>query len=184
MSATILVVDDDPVQRRLLTANIERLGYSAVAVDGGEAALRHLAGAGTEGDAVALIILDLMMPDIDGMAVLARLRELDRTTPVIVQTVRSGTETVVDAMRAGAVDFMAKPVAPERLQVSIENALKRGALEGELARMKRAVAPAIFTSFVDELKFASRITAVFQGLKMASCDFKRFRWYQIENRYR
>jgi DNA-binding NtrC family response regulator len=140
MSATILVVDDDPVQRRLLTANIERLGYSAVAVDGGEAALRHLAGAGTEGDAVALIILDLMMPDIDGMAVLARLRELDRTTPVIVQTVRSGTETVVDAMRAGAVDFMAKPVAPERLQVSIENALKRGALEGELARMKRAVA--------------------------------------------
>jgi len=138
MSATILVVDDDPVQRRLLTANIDRLGYSAVAVDGGEAALRHLAG--SEGDAVGLVILDLVMPDIDGMAVLAKLRELDRTTPVIVQTVQSGTETVVDAMRAGAVDFMAKPVAPERLQVSIENALKRGALEGELARMKRAVA--------------------------------------------
>jgi DNA-binding NtrC family response regulator len=138
MSATILVVDDDPVQRRLLTANIDRLGYSVVAVDGGEAALRHLGGG--EGDAVALVILDLMMPDIDGMAVLARLRELDRTTPVIVQTVQSGTETAVDAMRAGAVDFMAKPVTPERLQVSIENALKRGALEGELARMKRAVA--------------------------------------------
>jgi len=138
MSATILVVDDDPVQRRLLTASIERLGYSAVAVDGGEAALRHLAGA--EGDAVALVILDLMLPGIDGMAVLARLRELDRTTPVIVQTVQSGTETVVDAMRAGAVDFMAKPVAPDRLQVSIENALKRGALEGELARIKRVVA--------------------------------------------
>jgi DNA-binding NtrC family response regulator len=138
MPATILVVDDDPVQRRLLTANIERLGYSAVAVDGGEAALRQLSAG--EGDAVGLVILDLMMPDLDGMTVLARLRELERAPPVIVQTVQSGTETVVDAMRAGAFDFVAKPVSPERLQVSIENALTRGALEGEIARMKRTVA--------------------------------------------
>ena len=138
MPATILLVDDDPVQRRLLTANVERLGYTALAVDGGEAALHYLASA--EGDAVALVILDLMMPDLDGMAVLARLRDLDRAPPVIVQTVQSGTETVVNAMHAGAVDFVVKPIAPERLQVSIENALKRGALEDEIARMKRTVA--------------------------------------------
>jgi DNA-binding NtrC family response regulator len=66
------------------------------------------------------------------------LRELDRSVPVIVQTAHGGIETVVNAMRAGAVDFVVKPVSPERLQVSIENALKLGALEGELARMKRA----------------------------------------------
>lgn len=136
MPPTILVVDDDPVQRRLLTANIERLGYAATAADGGEAAWRNLSSA--EGDNVKLVILDLMMPDLSGMEVLAKIRQLERPPPVIVQTVQSDTDTVVDAMRAGAVDFMAKPVSPERLQVSIENALKRGALEGEIARMKGA----------------------------------------------
>ena len=84
------------------------------------------------------IILDLVMPDLDGMAVLAKLRETDRQLPVIVQTAHGGIDTVVGAMRAGAVDFVVKPASAERLQVSIENALKLGALEGEIARMKRA----------------------------------------------
>lgn len=133
---SILVVDDDPVQRRLLTAAIKRFGYQPVVVEGGREALAHISG--PESDSLALIVLDLMMPDIDGMAVLARLRELDRPVPVIVQTAHGGIDTVVNAMRAGAVDFVVKPVSPERLQVSIENALKRGALEGELARIKRS----------------------------------------------
>jgi DNA-binding NtrC family response regulator len=137
MSANILIVDDDPVQRRLLSAIVERFGYSVTAAEGGEEALRHLAA--PEGDGIALVILDLVMPNLDGMAVLARLREIERTTPVIVQTAHGGIDTVVSAMRAGAVDFVVKPVSPERLQVSIENALKLGALEGEIARMKRAV---------------------------------------------
>jgi DNA-binding NtrC family response regulator len=138
MSANILVVDDDPVQRRLLSAIVERFGYAATTADSGEEALRHLGS--PDGDAVALVILDLVMPQVDGMAVLHKLREIERTTPVIVQTAHGGIDTVVAAMRAGAVDFVVKPVSPERLQVSIENALKLGALEGEIARMKRAVA--------------------------------------------
>jgi DNA-binding NtrC family response regulator len=136
MSATILVVDDDPVQRRLVTAAVERFGYSVVIAESGGEALRYLTG--PDGEGVALIILDLVMPEVDGMGVLAKLREMDRTTPVIVQTAHGGIDTVVSAMRAGAVDFVVKPVSPERLQVSIENALKLGALEGEIARMKRA----------------------------------------------
>jgi len=136
MSVSILVVDDDPVQRRLLTAAIERFGYRAVAVEGGEEALARISG--QDGDRLALIVLDLMMPNVDGMAVLAKLREMDRPIPVIVQTAHGGIDTVVSAMRAGAVDFVVKPVSPERLQVSIDNALKLGALEGELARIKRS----------------------------------------------
>jgi len=135
MSPSILIVDDDPVQRRLLSAAVERFGYGAGAAAGGEEALARLTA--PEGDAYALIILDLVMPDLDGMAVLARLREHDRSIPVIVQTAHGGIDTVVSAMRAGAIDFVVKPVSMERLQVSIENALKLGALEGELARMKR-----------------------------------------------
>jgi DNA-binding NtrC family response regulator len=138
MPTPILIVDDDPVQRRLLSATVERLGHLAITVDGGQAALDLLTS--VEGEGVALIILDLVMPDLDGMAVLTRLRELDRALPVIVQTAHGGIDTVVSAMRAGAVDFVVKPASAERLQVSIENALKLGALEGELARMKRFAA--------------------------------------------
>jgi len=137
MSASILIVDDDPVQRRLLTHAVERFGYRPTVVAGGEEALVRLTG--PEGEGFALMILDLVMPDLDGMTVLARLRQMDRMLPVIVQTAHGGIDTVVSAMRAGAIDFVVKPVSPERLQVSIENALKVGALEGEIARMKRAV---------------------------------------------
>ncbi len=135
MSTTILIVDDDPVQRRLLSAAVERMGHTPIALEGGQAAVALLSG--TDGDAVSLLVLDLMMPDLDGMGVLARLREMDRQLPVIVQTAHGGIDTVVNAMRAGAVDFVVKPASAERLQVSIENALKLGALEGEIARMKR-----------------------------------------------
>jgi DNA-binding NtrC family response regulator len=137
MSISILIVDDDPVQRRLLTAAVERFGYSATTVGDGAEAVARL---GAPDSDFGLVILDLMMPGMDGMAVLARLRELERPLPVIVQTAHGGIDTVVNAMRAGAVDFVVKPLSPERLQVSIENALKLVALEGELARMKRTAA--------------------------------------------
>src|SRR5690606_35165046 len=134
MTATVLIVDDDPVQRRLLSAAVERFGHKAIAVEGGEAALDLLKS--REGEAVSLMILDLVMPDLDGMAVLEKLRDSDRSVPMIVQTAHGGIDTVVGAMRAGAVDFVVKPASAERLQVSIDNALKLGALEGEIARMK------------------------------------------------
>ncbi|HZP20170.1 MAG TPA: sigma-54 dependent transcriptional regulator [Bauldia sp.] len=138
MPATILIVDDDPIQRRLLTNAVERFGYHALTATSGREALEKLAA--TDGEPIALVVLDLMMPEMDGMAVLARLRADERTVPVIVQTAHGGIDIVVGAMRAGAVDFVVKPVSPERLQVSIENALKVGALEGEIARMKRSAA--------------------------------------------
>ncbi len=139
MSVSILIVDDDPVQRRLLAHAVERLGYRPVVAASGKEALAHLAGADSGGgEPVSLVILDLVMPDIDGLKVLSKLREMDLAIPVIVQTAHGGIETVVNAMRAGAVDFVVKPASPERLQVSIENALKLGALEDELARLKRS----------------------------------------------
>ena len=117
MAQHVLVVDDDPVQRRLLEEAIRRFGYEPRVAEGGEAALALLAGpAGSEID---LVILDLVMPDIDGMTVLDRLNRLGLDVPVIVQTSRGGIDTVVGAMRAGAFDFIVKPVSHERLQVAI-----------------------------------------------------------------
>lgn len=135
MSSTILVVDDDPVQRRLLEAMVRRFGHDCLIAESGEAALALMRSA--EGEQVDVAILDLVMPDVDGMAVLAKLRESGIETPVIVQTAHGSIETVVQAMRAGAIDFVVKPVGAERLQVSIKNAMRVEQLEGELRRMRR-----------------------------------------------
>ena len=159
MSTAVLIVDDDPVQRRLLAHAVERLGYRAVVAASGREALDHLAA--PAGEAVSLVILDLVMPELDGMAVLARLREGERTLPVIVQTAHGGIDVVVRAMRAGAVDFVVKPVSIERLQVSIENALKLGALEGEIARLKRSASGTLtFADIVTKSPAMERVIAL------------------------
>jgi DNA-binding NtrC family response regulator len=84
------------------------------------------------------MILDLMMPDLDGLGVLGRLREAAVSLPVIVQTAHGGIDNVVSAMRAGATDFVVKPVGVERLQVSLRNAIAVRALENELKLIKRS----------------------------------------------
>jgi DNA-binding NtrC family response regulator len=135
MISTILIADDDPVQRRLLEATVRRFGYAAEVVDSGEAALTRLEAAGQT--SVDLLILDLVMPDLDGMGVLGRMRERKIGVPVIVQTAHGSIEAVISAMRAGAHDFVVKPVGAERLQVSIKNALRSDALEEEIRRINR-----------------------------------------------
>jgi DNA-binding NtrC family response regulator len=132
----VLIVDDDPVHRRLMENMVSRFGYQAVTATGGEAALALLLG--QEGAPFDCVVLDLVMPDLDGLGVLGRLRQAGLTIPVIVETAHGGLDNVVSAMRAGAVDFVVKPVGPERLQVSLRNALAASALEGELARLKRS----------------------------------------------
>jgi DNA-binding NtrC family response regulator len=138
MTGAILIVDDDPVQRRLLEAAVVKSGYEAIAVEGGEAALVALDG--PQSRDVAVVILDLMMPGLDGNGVLKAMRERGIGTPVIVQTAQGGIDTVVKAMRAGAFDFVVKPASPERLISAIGNALKVEALGGEAKRVGRQAA--------------------------------------------
>jgi DNA-binding NtrC family response regulator len=135
MATQILIVDDDPVQRRLLEAMVRRFGYDAETVESGELALARLEA--NDRPPISLLILDLVMPDVDGMTVLTRMRQRTLTTPAIVQTAHGSIEAVISAMRAGALDFVVKPVSAERLQVSIKNALRVDALEDELRRVTR-----------------------------------------------
>ncbi|MGA7333453.1 MAG: sigma-54 dependent transcriptional regulator [Pseudolabrys sp.] len=134
MSEVVLIVDDDPVQRRLLETTIQRYGYQTIVADGGDAAVKLFTRPDTPIDAV---VLDLVMPDLDGLGVLAFLREASLNIPVIVQTAHGGIDNVVSAMRAGATDFVVKPASPERLEVSLRNVLAARALAGELQRLKR-----------------------------------------------
>jgi DNA-binding NtrC family response regulator len=111
MTSTILIADDDAIQRRLLEAMVRRFGYHAELVEGGEAALDRLGAA--DRPRIDCLILDLVMPDLDGMGVLLRMKARGLTTPVIVQTSPNSIKAVVSAMRAGAFDFVVKPVGAE-----------------------------------------------------------------------
>jgi len=137
MPQTILIVDDDPVQRRLLEAAITRSGMNVVSAPGGQPALDLING--PRGDQVSLLLLDLVMPDMDGMAVMQKLKVSHPELPIIVLTAKGGIDSAVDAMRAGASDFLVKPASPERITVSIRNALKMGTLSGEVTRLKKKV---------------------------------------------
>jgi DNA-binding NtrC family response regulator len=133
MSKTVLVVDDDPTQRRLIQSVLEREGFRALHAESGRAALDQLAS----GAGIDVVLLDLVMPEMSGQETLADMRARGFTQPVIVVTATGGIETVVGAMRAGACDFFVKPASPERILVSIGNALSMGAFRAEVDRVKK-----------------------------------------------
>jgi DNA-binding NtrC family response regulator len=136
MAATILIADDDAVQRRLVENMVQKCGYETAVVDSGDAAVELLTG--PDGQNIDCLVLDLVMPGLDGMGVLAKIRDAGLNLPVIVQTAHGGIDNVVSAMRAGAQDFVVKPVGMERLQVSLRNALNTSALKGELQRIRHS----------------------------------------------
>ena len=166
MSSRVLIVDDDPVQCRLLEGMLQKFGYEPLALDNGDAAIELLSL--PDGSRIDCVILDLVMPNLDGLGVLARLRRAGIKLPVIVQTAHGGIDNVVSAMRAGAVDFVVKPVGVERLQVSLRNALNTSALEGELARLKHSRSGTL--SFADLLTRSPNMMAVIRVAEKAAAS--------------
>src|SRR6266852_3705057 len=166
MAATILITDDDPVQRRLVENMVQKCGYDAIVADGGDAAIAVLTGL----DAVTVdaIVLDLVMPGLDGMGVLDRIREAGLSIPVIVQTAHGGIDNVVSAMRAGAHDFVVKPVGMERLQVSLRNALNASALKGELQRIRHSREGRL--TFADIITRSETMTGVLRTAQKAAAS--------------
>ena len=147
MTHKILIADDDPTQRRLLQAAIEKMGYATCQAEGGQEAIDLLDS--QDGQDVSLVMLDLIMPEVDGISVLERVNPTRPELPFVVLTAQGGIETVVSAMKAGAVDFFVKPASPERIKVGIENALKISALKGEVKRLnKRATGRLTFDDLI------------------------------------
>ncbi|WP_288759247.1 sigma-54 dependent transcriptional regulator [uncultured Brevundimonas sp.] len=147
MAKTVLVVDDDPTQRRLIQAVLERDGYAVVHASGGGEAIDRM----TRGGGADVVLLDMVMPEMSGMECLAELRSAGVTTPVIVLTANAGVEAVVKAMQAGAQDFFVKPVSPERLLIGVSNALQLTQLSAEVGRLtKKAQGRASFDDIVGD----------------------------------
>src|SRR5579871_194756 len=112
----ILVADDDEANRLNLSAMLEALGYAAEAVASGEAALAKLAGEAPP-DAV---LLDVLMPGLDGLEVLRRYRASGGRAPVIMVSALDEVDTVVQAMRLGATDYVTKPFQGDELREILE----------------------------------------------------------------
>ncbi len=164
MPKRVLVADGDSVQRRILEEAIKQFGYGVALAKSDDEALAAL-HSDAAGD-ICLVLLDLVMPGTDGLAVLEAMRSLARKPPLIVQTTQVRSDIALAAMRAGALDFVVKPVSPERLEVSIKNALKIEALAGELVRIKAS--PKGELSFVDLIAGSPAMARVIELGKRAT----------------
>src|SRR3981189_1268887 len=136
MAARILIADDDAVARRLVENMVQKCGYETGVVEPGDAAVSPLPAA--DPPPLDAMVLDLVMPGLDGMGVLAKIREAGLNIPVIVQTAHASSAPVVSAHRAGAQDFVVKPVRFERLTVTLPKAANTSEMKGELQRIRHS----------------------------------------------
>ena len=129
----VLIVEDELTQLTLLEAVITKAGFAAeTAMSGSEAVVRLL---NRNAVPVDVVLLDLMMPGMNGIEVLEAVRPKLPNLPVVMLTAHSSINTVVEAMRAGANDFVVKPASAERIRTAIEASLKTSDLVGEIAPM-------------------------------------------------
>lgn len=120
MKPTILVIEDEPTLARLLSYNLTQEGYETVLADHGGDGLRLAVTRPFD-----LIILDIMLPGLNGFEVLSRMREQKVRTPVIILTARSGEEEIVQGLRLGADDYLTKPFGVGELLARVSAVLRR-----------------------------------------------------------
>ena len=132
--ASILVVDDEPIMQEILGDFLREEGYSI-----------DIAGSGEEGVELAqkssydCAIVDLMMPGIDGIETMQKLREIDTSLPVIVVTAFASVESAVEAMKRGAFEYITKPFKNDEVLVVLQKAIRTRQLELEVPQLKEEV---------------------------------------------
>jgi len=134
MSARILVVDDEEIVRRSCLRALGDSGHQVEAVESGAEALSRIGDGGCD-----LLILDIMMPKMDGVEVLRRVKESHPDIEVIMITGLSQIATAVSAMKLGAFDYLPKPFDPDELKLAVERALERRRLLQENLTLKSEV---------------------------------------------
>ncbi|HBH04254.1 MAG TPA: Fis family transcriptional regulator, partial [Candidatus Rokubacteria bacterium] len=128
----VLVVDDERSMRELLAIMLRQAGHEVTVADGGEQALEVLRSGSFD-----LVITDLRMRKVDGLAVLRAAKERSPHTVVLVVTAFASTETAVEAMKLGAYDYITKPFKTDEIKLTIANALERKRLQDENTALRR-----------------------------------------------
>src|SRR5882672_7312746 len=130
----ILVVDDEPNLRRVLSAQLERDGYDVHTAEDGEQALSIL-----KEHHIDLVITDLRMPRIDGMELLRRAQKIDAELPVVMITAHGTVDNAVEALKTGAFDYITKPFDQSEVRAVVRKALRtRDLASAEATRPDRA----------------------------------------------
>jgi DNA-binding NtrC family response regulator len=121
----VLIVDDEPNVRLMLETTLSSVGYDVTEAGDGQGALDRLSGSGQDHD---LILLDLLMPRMDGMELLRRLRASGNIIPVVILTAHGSIPEAVEAMKLGAIDFLTKPTTPDALRRVVAEVIERHAV--------------------------------------------------------
>jgi DNA-binding NtrC family response regulator len=132
MKPSILIVDDDGVMQETLSGVLKKRGYETFSVGSGNEALSMI-----KKNIIDLILLDMKLPDIDGLEVLKKIKEFDTEILVIMMTAFSDVQTAVSAMKSGAYDYINKPFELDELKLLIDKGLETKSLINEVRRLHR-----------------------------------------------
>ncbi|MGI9436418.1 MAG: sigma-54-dependent transcriptional regulator [Geminicoccaceae bacterium] len=155
----ILLVEDQTALARTYQGFLRQEPYSLRHVETGADALRAL------DDKPAAILLDLKLPDADGLDILRHIRERGLIMPVVVITAHGSMQTAIDAMRAGATDFLVKPFQAERLKVTLNNALEKQELEMVVQTYREEIDRHNFQGFIGS---SLKMQAVYRSIESAA----------------
>lgn len=150
-AARILIVEDDRDGCRSVTEAVEDAGFTAVAVSNGEAAVAEF-----RKQQFDVVLTDLMLPGIDGMGVLTQVKRMNPHVPVLIMTAYGTVSSAVQALKAGAYDYISKPLDLEDIQSKVSRAVETARLRSEVVNLRSAV--------VQRYSAASMV-AVSEGMK-------------------
>ncbi|MCD6571357.1 MAG: sigma-54-dependent Fis family transcriptional regulator [Deltaproteobacteria bacterium] len=129
----IMVVDDEDGIRKYISKLLTKKGYDVIASPDAKDALEKL----RLGSEVSLVILDILMPDMDGLEALGEIKKLSKDLPVVMLSALGQTKTIVKAMKAGATDYLVKPFEEEELELAVSKALEKKRLLAEISSLKK-----------------------------------------------
>jgi two-component system response regulator AtoC len=125
---SVLVIDDDPLIRKTLTSYLSKKGFEAVAAEDGEEGIQKY-----EEHIPDLVILDIRLPDVDGLEVLGRIREKNPNASIIIMTAYDDMKTTIEAIKLGAFEYLVKPLDYVELDLTIDKAFQIRSLEDKVS---------------------------------------------------
>jgi len=158
VKARLLIIDDEPHLRKVLSIMLSSAGYQVSQAASGQEGLEM-----SRAQAFDAVICDLRMPGLDGLEVLARLKVRDEDLPVIMITAFASIETAVEAMKAGAADYVSKPFNEDQILIVLDKALERRRLLDENRRLRRDLAEGYdFSSIITASPAMAKVLEVVQ----------------------
>jgi two-component system phosphate regulon sensor histidine kinase PhoR len=166
-SVTILVIDDEQVMREGCSRILSKDGWTAITVENGRQGLDEIRD---RSERIDVVLLDLMMPGINGMTVLDEVRLMAPSLPIIVITGYATVESAVEAMKKGAYDFIPKPFTPDQLRLVVRRALERRTLQREAEFLRSEREKSLRDIATEKSKMRTIITCMGDGVLVCDRD--------------